>query len=86
MTKKFTKFLKAQDVFGEPVTLNYNGESSYKTLLGALVTLILKSFILVFATTEIIGLISYKDPKITQVSFLFFILRHTSGFLADLGF
>ena len=65
---KFLSFLKSQDVFGEPVTLNYNGESTYKTWIGALVTLILKSFILVFATTEIIGLFNYKDPKITQVS------------------
>ena len=65
---KFLNFLKAQDVFGEPVTLNYEGESTYKTWIGALVTLALKCFILVFATTEIIKLANYEDAKITQVS------------------
>ena len=65
---KFMNFLKAQDVFGEPVTLNYQGESTYKTWLGALVTLALKIFILIFATTEVIKLANYEDPQITQVS------------------
>lgn len=32
-------------------------------------TLALKSFILIFATTEIIKLANYGDPIITQVSF-----------------
>ena len=56
---KFLKFLQSQDVFGEPVTLNYNGDSTYKTCLGAIATLMLKVFILIFATTEIIGLVNY---------------------------
>lgn len=38
---KFMKFLKAQDAFGEPVTLKFLGEATYKTWLGALVTLAL---------------------------------------------
>ena len=48
---KFVKFFKAQDVFGDPVTLNYNGVTQYKTWVGAIATLSIKIFILIFAST-----------------------------------
>ena len=59
-------YLISLDSFGEPVSVNYNGESTFKTWIGAFATIVLKSFILVFALTELIALFSYKDPVITQ--------------------
>ena len=68
---KFLSFFKNQDVFGEPVTVNYNGESTYKTWIGALGSLSIKIFIAIFAATQVIDLFNYKDPQITQVSIVY---------------
>ncbi len=54
------------DVFGEPITINYKGEATFKTCLGALATIGLKIFVLVFAVTQLLALTHYKDPDITQ--------------------
>ena len=42
----FIKFLTSLDAFGEPVTLNYKGESTFKTGVGAFFTIVLRAFIL----------------------------------------
>ena len=42
---KFFKYLISLDAFGEPVTLNYRGESSFKTGVGAFFTIVLRAFI-----------------------------------------
>ena len=64
----FLPFLKNQDVFGEPVTVNYNGDATFKTWIGALSSIAIKTFIIIFATTQVIDLFNYQDPQITQVS------------------
>lgn len=56
------------DAFGEAVTVNFKGESSYKTLIGALCTICLNGFILVYTVLALIDVMQYKDPQITQVS------------------
>ena len=66
--RNFFSYLKSYDAFGEPIGLNYDGESTYKTLLGALVTIAIKAFLLIFATTQTIALFQYQDPTISQVS------------------
>ena len=62
------KKLISLDSFGENVTVNYKGESTYKTLIGAFFTICLGGFIFAFAIMTIIDLMQYKDPQITQVS------------------
>ena len=62
----FSRFLKRQDAFGQPVTLNYRGMDHYKTGWGALLTLVHKSFIFVVAIISILDLLDYRDPNITQ--------------------
>ena len=62
----FGKFLKRQDTFGQPVTLNYRGMDQYKTCWGALLTLLHKSFIFVVAVISILDLLDYRDPNVTQ--------------------
>ena len=58
-------FVTSFDAFGEPVSINYKGDSTYKTCLGALFTICLKSFVLVFALTQLVALFQFKDPEIT---------------------
>ena len=42
----FIKFITSLDAFGKPVTLNYRGESTFKTGVGAFLTIVLRAFIL----------------------------------------
>ena len=56
---KFLNFLKSQDVFREPVALNYRGESTFKTWIGALGSMSIKIFIIFFATTQVVDLFNY---------------------------
>ena len=65
---QFGKFITSFDVFGEPVSLNYNGESSFKTLIGAFFTVLIKLFLIDYVTGELIDLFGYKNPQITIVS------------------
>ena len=66
--KRFGKFLKEQDAFGHPVTINFSGEDNFKTAWGALLTLMQKGFILVVTILGVIDLFNYRDPNITQYS------------------
>jgi len=54
------------DCFGDPVAVNFKGDSSFKTALGALLTVALKCFILVYAVESMIGLAAFQDPSIVQ--------------------
>ena len=63
---KFIKYIVSLDAFGEPVTLNYRGKSTYKTGLGAFFTICLRAFILTYGLLSIIDVLSYEDPQITQ--------------------
>ena len=64
--KVIQAFLKGQDAFGQPVTINYRGDAVYKTALGGVLTVAQRIFILIVATIGVIDLFSYKDPNITQ--------------------
>ena len=62
----FIKYLTSLDAFGEPVTLNFKGESSFKTSVGAFFTIILRAFILSYGLIMLIGVLQYEDPQIAQ--------------------
>ena len=49
MNSKTRQFIASFDAFGEPVSLNFKGDSSYKTLVSAFFSIEIKSFIIVFA-------------------------------------
>lgn len=36
--RRFSKFLRSGDIFGVPITLNYDGKSSFKTVIGGIVS------------------------------------------------
>ena len=65
-SSRLTNFLVSFDSYGEAISMNYRGNTFFKTGLGSLLTLALKSFLLVFLTTECIKLFTYKNPQITQ--------------------
>ena len=54
LKENFIKFMTSFDVFGKPVTFNYNGDTTYKTMIGASLTIVIKTFILVYACQQII--------------------------------
>ena len=51
------KKLISMDSFGETVAVNYKGDSTYKTLIGAFCTICLRGFVLAFTILAIIDLI-----------------------------
>ena len=67
--KKFNKFLKntrksltKADVFGIPITINYKGESHYKTFFGAICTFFIFFIIIAFAARNLTKMINRTDP------------------------
>ena len=68
MVRSFKTMFVSLDAFGEKVSLNYQGESSYKTLVGAFLTLVLRAFMFVYGVQQILNLSNYNDPQILQVS------------------
>ena len=61
----FSKFFVSIDDYGEPVGVSYKGEGSYKTALGALLTLGMRVLMLLFTGIGLIGLANFEDPQIT---------------------
>ena len=62
--RSFKNLLASFDSFGEPIQLNFKGQSSYKTCSGGLITLAA----LIVASWPSLGLfmsmINYEDPTI----------------------
>ena len=65
MANSLRTFLVSFDVFGEPVSVNYRGETSYKTAVGAFLTICLKSFLFVVAAASFLDLVQYRDPLVS---------------------
>ena len=68
---KFVQVLKLFDNFGEPIRFNFGGRVAFNTVFGAVLTLTIQIFILVFMLTQTSKLNNYKDPRVTQVSHSF---------------
>lgn len=62
LIKKF----KQIDLFGQPVSLNYRGQSSYQTKLGALVSSVFMVFVAYVTCIRLDKLIMRKNPQLTQ--------------------
>ena len=48
MSKTVSKFVKNLDAFGQPVNVKYDGESSFNTHIGGVLTCAIQTFMLVF--------------------------------------
>jgi len=62
------RLLRSLDIFGEAVSLNYKGDSAYKTLPGAAFSVVLQVFLLVYTLLGLLDLLAYRNPQIVQVS------------------
>ena len=58
----FLKWLTSFDAYGEPVSVSYKGDTTYKTPVGALLTFSMRSFILIFTLMGALELFDYKNP------------------------
>ena len=56
MRISFRKMFVSLHTFRQPVQLNYKGESSYKTMFGAFITIAIKSFMLLYTAQQIFSL------------------------------
>ena len=48
------KSLKKFDIFGEPIGINYQGESSYTTMCGTIISIFLGILVLVVGTIGVL--------------------------------
>ena len=62
----FQNWFKAFDGYGEPVSVTYQGDCTYKTQGGALITIAMRSFMLLFSLVGVYELFSYKNPQVNQ--------------------
>ena len=65
------RYLNTLDSYGEPVTVNFKGEATHKTLVGACVTFVINTLLLAVALISVKKLYYYDDANIIQVSALF---------------
>ena len=66
--KRFTEWFKSLDMFGEQISLNYKGKSSYNTKLGAVVSLVSYLMLLTYAINMLLVVINRRNPSITNYS------------------
>ena len=62
----FLGFVSAIDRFGQPVTVNFRGDATYRTFGGAFFSVITYLIVMAFAAVQWQQLISLNDPNITQ--------------------
>ena len=60
---KFSKWLRSLDRFGQSPKLLYKGQDSYKTKLGAVITLCITLFVMTFSGQKIIRLATKSQPN-----------------------
>ena len=62
MVNKIVKSIKNHDIFGSPVSLNFNKDgSNYKTLIGGLFSLLIKVVMILFIIHKLYLLVSLGD-------------------------
>ena len=62
MSKNCAKKLRSIDTFGEPVELNYRGDSTFNTTTGAIATIFYYGLMIYFAIIKLEKLFSKNNP------------------------
>ena len=63
-SKKLRKLIQSQDIFGHTINLNFNREgSSHKTILGGIVSFLLKLFLAFYVYYNLKKMFLYEDDK-----------------------
>ena len=63
---KFASFLRGRDSFGHTVKLVYRGSETYNSVIGGIMTLLVKALTLVLIIQAFEELFFMKDPLITN--------------------
>ena len=58
-------WVRSLDIFGYPFSLNFRGDDSRKSLLGALLTLFVHSFTIAVSLVKVAEITTMNDPEIT---------------------
>ena len=66
MMNKFGAFLRHRDSFGHPVQVTYKGIETHNTILGAILSVLVKGLTLVMTSIAITELVLMKEPKISS--------------------
>ena len=61
----FDSLFKSLDAFGTATSLNFKGHTTYNTRIGALFSITIKAFMLVFAVQQFTALVSYEDSEVS---------------------
>ena len=48
MSKTVSQFVKNLDAFGQPVSVKFDGESTFNTHIGGILTCVIQTFMLIF--------------------------------------
>ena len=62
--------LKGFDVYGEQISLTYQGDDTYKTVPGASVSIVVFAVILAYAAYRALILFTLNDTEVSKTSFL----------------
>ncbi len=68
--QKMRSKLKGFDVYGEQISLTYQGDDTYKTVPGASVSIVVFAVILAYAAYRSLILFTLEDTKVSKKSFL----------------
>ena len=66
MTKILQSLVNAVDIYGEPIHLNYRGQSTYNTKVGFMATLATVGLMAGFGYSKAAQLINKTNPTIAQ--------------------
>ena len=64
----FVKFLRSRDFLGHPHTINFKGEPTFTTKLGATFSIAIQIFVLIYLAEKCVSFIQMSDPSILQYS------------------
>ena len=62
MLASLKKFIKNQDEFGHKMKVNYNGEETFTTWVGALLSISYLILIVIIALFGAVEVMKYQDP------------------------
>lgn len=67
---KMKSSFKSLDIYGEKVSLSYQGSDTYKTSPGAVVSLIVIGVVVAYAAYRAYILVNFINPDVSKKSFL----------------
>ena len=67
--KRLKNNIKWWDDFGYPISLNYKGRSTFNTILGGSVSLLIRTLLLSYFIYQCISIFTYGNSSVTKSSY-----------------